>query len=572
MTKLAITLIRLDGGTQPRAELNQQTITDYAEAMQDGAKFPSITVFYDGEFNWLADGFHRLQATRLAKKTAIECDVRQGTRRDAVLFSVGVNSAHGLARSNQDKRRAAMTLLTDDEWQKWSNVEIAKRCAVSDEFVRQIRASLPTVGSENRNYTTKHGTPATMNIANIGTPPKFKIGQRVRHNGLIYDVSGVTSGGFYTLRTIGGKVISDIPGIEIELYGSTPIQSEESTSSEPNPVEDKTPSKGDLLKLQLIAANIMAFKVVVHTNGNSGTYSAGFFSDGTREQAEQEAQNYGALIQALGFKVLGAGADIAPGYGSLGFGGEHTPIVHFADANYQASEGAAQSEADEHHSSLNTDEPAEAAREEIGAATENASSSDDHPEISPQTTPETEPSREDRSPADPVEEDATNDEWYTPAAYIHAARDVMDEIDLDPASCAMANLTVRATTYFSKKDSGLEHAWFGRVWINPPYSFPLIREFIEKLIAEYSAGNIEEAIVLVNNRTDAEYFHQLMRFSSVCLFTSGRINFDRPGREMPGNRQGQAFFYIGDHVQKFTQAFGQFGTLMHCWGVMEATP
>jgi hypothetical protein len=90
-----------------------------------------------------------------------------GTRRDAVLHSVGANATHGYPRSNADKVNAVMTLLRDPKWSQWSNVEIADRCNVSDEMVRQRRASLPTVGSERR-YTNKHGTVTTMKTEAIG--------------------------------------------------------------------------------------------------------------------------------------------------------------------------------------------------------------------------------------------------------------------------------------------------------------------------------------------------------------------------------------------------------------------
>jgi hypothetical protein len=82
----------------------------------------------------------------------------------------GANESHGLRRTNEDKRRAVVTLLNDEEWSGWSNREIARKCGVSDPFVMQIRSSLLTVSSEPRTFTTKHGTVATMNTANIGKP------------------------------------------------------------------------------------------------------------------------------------------------------------------------------------------------------------------------------------------------------------------------------------------------------------------------------------------------------------------------------------------------------------------
>jgi uncharacterized ParB-like nuclease family protein len=110
---LSVAAIRTDGGTQPRSTILRDVVEEYAAAMADGAKFPAITVFYDGAEYWLADGFHRLAATDTAGREKINCDVRQGTRRDAVLHSVGANAAHGMRRTNDDKRRAVRVMLED---------------------------------------------------------------------------------------------------------------------------------------------------------------------------------------------------------------------------------------------------------------------------------------------------------------------------------------------------------------------------------------------------------------------------------------------------------------------------
>jgi ParB family chromosome partitioning protein len=47
------------------------------------------------------------------------------------------------------------------------------------------------------------------------------------------------------------------------------------------------------------------------------------------------------------------------------------------------------------------------------------------------------------------------DERYTDLWVIEAARATMGGIDLDPASCALANARVKATTYFDENTNGL---------------------------------------------------------------------------------------------------------------------
>jgi hypothetical protein len=168
--------IRTDGGTQPRAELNQEAVQDYADNMTRGRRFPPVDVFYDGKDYWLADGFHRHAAHMAARggDEVLAAEIHQGTQRDAVLFSVGANDDHGLRRSNEDKERAVTRLLKDGEWGGWADREIARHCKVSHPFVAKIRAALIKAGvvtgnesSDDRTYTTKHGTVATMNTAAI---------------------------------------------------------------------------------------------------------------------------------------------------------------------------------------------------------------------------------------------------------------------------------------------------------------------------------------------------------------------------------------------------------------------
>lgn len=61
--------------------------------------------------------------------------------------------------------------LNDAEWAKWSDGEIARQCHVSQPFVSKFRPTVTqNVMSEERTYTTKHGTVSTMNTAAIGTP------------------------------------------------------------------------------------------------------------------------------------------------------------------------------------------------------------------------------------------------------------------------------------------------------------------------------------------------------------------------------------------------------------------
>lgn len=181
LMQLDVSQLHTDGGTQPRVAINDTTVAEYAEALRQGEKFPPVVVFRDSAKYWLADGFHRYFAHKQAGVEKIEADVREGTLRDAILYSVGANAEHGLKRTNQDRRKAVLTLLTNEtvavneEGEPWSDREIAKRCKVSHPFASKIRSEAErltgNISSENerqrRAYTTRHGTKSTMNTSRI---------------------------------------------------------------------------------------------------------------------------------------------------------------------------------------------------------------------------------------------------------------------------------------------------------------------------------------------------------------------------------------------------------------------
>ena len=164
--KVKIESIRIDGGTQPRVDIDYELVHEYSESID---QLPPVVVFNDGANYWLADGFHRYHAHRKLNLDEIEAEVKQGSKRDAVLYSVGANAQHGKRRTNPDKRKAVLALLNDEEWGKWSNREIAKVCAVGKSMVSNIRTELSGQKGQMEERTFKRdGTIATMNTANIG--------------------------------------------------------------------------------------------------------------------------------------------------------------------------------------------------------------------------------------------------------------------------------------------------------------------------------------------------------------------------------------------------------------------
>lgn len=63
---------------------------------------------------------------------------------------------------------------------------------------------------------------------------------------------------------------------------------------------------------------------------------------------------------------------------------------------------------------------------------------------------------------------SASNEHYTPPEVVEAARETLGVIDLDPASCEIANRVVRARFIYTIDNPGHAQPWFGNVFLNPP--------------------------------------------------------------------------------------------------------
>ena len=155
----------------------------------------------------------------------------------------------------------------------------------------------------------------------------------------------------------------------------------------------------------------------------------------------------------------------------------------------------------------------------------------------------------------------SDDEWYTPAHIIDAARETMIHIDLDPASCAAANEMVRAERFFTKESDGLKQSWqSSTLWMNPPFNDGLIESFVEKLFDSVNSGDVSTAIVLTTNSTEAPWCQRLLMQASAICFPSERIHFWRADdRKITGPRSGHMIYYFGEDPETFVIHFEGIG-------------
>jgi hypothetical protein len=500
--------IRTDGGTQPRAGLDQDTVNAYYQAMENGDTFPPMTIFYDGEHYWLADGFHRLAAMKRSHPLGIytRADIRQGTQRDAILYSVGANANHGLPRSNEDKRRAILRLLDDSEWSQWSDREIARHCKVSAPTVAKYRNDLTVkIYSENNNgaqpertYTTKHGTVASMRTANIGSnhqqpePKPAPVMPEFNPNDPVWAVV-------------------------------------EPTQEEANPAPPPTrPEYAPIHRLEALIREWLKLR----TGGGDRTARRDITQKIKAADREEIKTVSTWLTERTDFRV----SDFKQAVNNI-----HEQLRQQIEMESRATEL----------------EPVKFVLKSAAPAPEPA-------------------------PAAPEPEPATNgngdsDEWYTPAWLIDLARQVLGEIDLDPASSHEAQTVVKARRYWTKDQDGSRQAasafhinWIVnngpawepiRVWLNPPYSRYLLGKFVDKFLEQFAKTYIGAGLVLTNSVTDTNAWHKLAGHCTCMLFFHGRISFWGPNNIEGNGRNGQTIFYFGPDHQKFVEVFGSLGVM-----------
>lgn len=161
------------------------------------------------------------------------------------------------------------------------------------------------------------------------------------------------------------------------------------------------------------------------------------------------------------------------------------------------------------------------------------------------------------------------DEWYTPVDIIEKARCVMGDIDLDPSSSIHANRTVKAASFYTRAMNGLSPnlPWRGRVWLNPPYGRgpESAGSFIARLVNEYVAGHVTEAITCLNlNSMSSMWFRPLFQYASRHAIAYGRPDFVAPESCDDGGSptKGTVFSYLGDGADAFNMAFGDIAVIL----------
>lgn len=208
-----------------------------------------------------------------------------------------------------------------------------------------------------------------------------------------------------------------------------------------------------------------------------------------------------------------------------------------------------------------------------------------------------------------INQTSGNTEWYSPIPLVNAGRRVVGHFDFDPATSYKANrMIVRATQFHTAPryvpfgeinglpvyqfiGGGLKASfWFGRVWMNHPFGnaesactdgctkktcikrgwhtadpLPGNADWIDRIVHEYTVGNVTEAVVLTFAATSENWFKPLKAFPQCYI--DGRTHYLDPDTLEPVKQatKGSVVTYLGPNIDKFGREFSPFGAVMVNW-------
>lgn len=117
------------------------------------------------------------------------------------------------------------------------------------------------------------------------------------------------------------------------------------------------------------------------------------------------------------------------------------------------------------------------------------------------------------------------DVWLTPLSVIES----LGTFDLDP--CGEAHWPTANKVYTER---GLSQNWYGRVWLNPPYSE--VEIWLDRL------ANHGRGVALVFARTETKWAQKILPRASSVFFPSGRLKFHRRDGSIAGNAGAPSMF------------------------------
>lgn len=181
-----------------------------------------------------------------------------------------------------------------------------------------------------------------------------------------------------------------------------------------------------------------------------------------------------------------------------------------------------------------------------------------------------------------IQHSSRTDAWGTPEEILAKAREVLGDIDLDPASEDFFNASVGAKMFYTRENNGLGLKWCGSrsitvrgvevipatCFVNPPGGKTKNKSntvlFWDKLIYEVSVGHIKHAIFMgfsLECLQTTQQCHKPMLSFPFCV-PSRRIKFVAKNGTFSAPSHSNVIVYVPgtiDRTDKFIQVFSGLG-------------
>ena len=153
----------------------------------------------------------------------------------------------------------------------------------------------------------------------------------------------------------------------------------------------------------------------------------------------------------------------------------------------------------------------------------------------------------------------SSDERYTPQWVLDLAVEILGGIDLDP--CADPRKRVPATSHFTPEMDGLEQAWSGRVFLNPPFSDT--GAWLNHLCTYSLSGSVTEAVALLPVMVLSNQSARLLmrEVASAFVILERGLEFLNADYDSMG-RLGLfpcSLVYVGENYNNFLNLAGKYG-------------
>ena len=146
------------------------------------------------------------------------------------------------------------------------------------------------------------------------------------------------------------------------------------------------------------------------------------------------------------------------------------------------------------------------------------------------------------------------DTWNTPTDFVGDVLKFFGTVDLDPCCNDVNNPNVPALNYFTEETNGLAHDWYGKVFMNHPYSDS--KTWVPYAALQYELGNTEEMVLLIKLDVSTKWWKSVAKYPWIAI--NKRMRF---GEGIGAAPFQSAIVYLGEDLDRFNEVFGKYGFL-----------